>query len=51
MNICLAFAKFLGGILSGSVGLIADGIHSSSDIIALIVLFLGVRLSNRKTKS
>jgi cation diffusion facilitator family transporter len=50
MNICLAFAKFLGGILSGSVGLIADGIHSSSDIVASIALFLGVRLSNRKTK-
>ncbi len=50
MNICLAFIKFFGGVLSGSMGLIADGIHSSSDIVASIALFLGVKLSNRKTR-
>ncbi len=51
LNTGLAFIKFFGGILSGSLGLIADGIHSSSDIIASIALYFGVKLSNRKTKT
>ncbi len=50
INIFLAVFKFSAGIISGSIGLIADGIHSSSDIVASIALFLGVKLSARKSK-
>ncbi len=50
INIFLATFKLLAGFFSGSVGLIADGIHSSTDIVASVALFLGVRLSKRKSK-
>ena len=50
MNVFLAVFKFAAGAVTGSIGLIADGIHSSSDIVASIALYLGVKLSARKTK-
>ncbi len=50
VNIFLATFKLAVGFVSGSIGLIADGIHSSSDIIASVALFLGVKLSSRKSK-
>ncbi len=51
VNIFLAAFKLVVGFVSGSIGLIADGIHSSSDIVASVALFLGVKLSSRKSKS
>ncbi len=50
INIFLAVFKFVAGTISGSIGLIADGIHSSSDVVASVALFLGVKLSARKSK-
>jgi cation diffusion facilitator family transporter len=42
VNICLSAAQVGGGLLSGSQGLVADGIHSLSDLIAdFAVLFAG----------
>ncbi|MHA1875918.1 MAG: cation transporter [Promethearchaeota archaeon] len=51
MNIFLSASKFIVGVLSGSIGLMADGIYSASGIVASIALFLGIKLSNRKTKT
>jgi len=51
MNVFLSLSKFIVGILSGSIGLMADGIHSASDTVASIALFIGIKLSNRKTKT
>ncbi len=51
MNIALAAAKFAAGFFSNSVGLIADAIHSSSDIVASVALLIGVKLSNKKSKA
>ncbi len=40
VNICLSFTQITVGILSKSQGLIADGIHSLSDLVAdFVVLF------------
>ncbi|MGG1944863.1 cation diffusion facilitator family transporter [Trinickia sp. NRRL B-1857] len=40
VNLCLTLGQVLAGIVSGSQGLIADGIHSLSDLVAdFVVLF------------
>ena len=40
VNVCLTLAQVSAGIVSGSQGLIADGIHSLSDLVAdFVVLF------------
>ncbi len=44
VNIFLTLAQIIGGILSGSVALIADAIHNLSDAASLAIAFLPVRL-------
>lgn len=40
VNVCLTITQVIAGIFSGSQGLIADGIHSLSDLVAdFVVLF------------
>ena len=43
----LAVIKYLVGILSGSIALIADAIHSLTDVISSIGVFIGLRISSR----
>ncbi len=40
VNICLTVSQIFAGIVSGSQGLIADGVHSATDLVAdFVVLF------------
>ncbi len=48
VNIILLAAKLVGGILTGSIGLIADGIHSGSDLATDLVVIGGIQLGSRK---
>ena len=47
VNIGLTIAQVVAGILSGSQGLIADGIHSLSDLVADFVVLLAVHHSQK----
>jgi cation diffusion facilitator family transporter len=47
-NLSLAIIKGLIGILSGSIALIADAVHSFSDIFASLAVYIGLKLSRRK---
>lgn len=47
-NLILAIIKGVVGVLSGSIALIADSIHSFSDIFASLAVYIGLRLSRRK---
>jgi len=47
VNILLMFGKFVSGLVSGSAALIADGLHSLSDLVTDIVVLLSARISNR----
>src|SRR5699024_5525566 len=47
VNIFLALLKAIGGILSGSRALIADALHSASDIAGSIVILFAVKISNK----
>ncbi|HUV40264.1 MAG TPA: cation diffusion facilitator family transporter [Sedimentisphaerales bacterium] len=46
-NILLACLKFVVGVLAGSIALVADGIHSFSDIATDVVVLVGVRIGAR----
>src|ERR1700758_4035863 len=43
----MAIAKFVVGILIGSLALISEALHSSVDVIATIITWMVVRVSDR----
>ncbi|MBN1941403.1 MAG: cation diffusion facilitator family transporter [Candidatus Diapherotrites archaeon] len=49
-NALIAAIKFFAGVTFGSIALVADAIHSFTDIITSIAVFFGIRFSEKKTK-
>ena len=47
-NLFLVAVKLTGGILGHSAAMISDAVHSSADILASLVAWLGVRLGRRR---
>ncbi len=47
-NLALAVMKLAVGFLSGSIALIADGVHSFSDIFASVAVYIGLKLSQKE---
>jgi cation diffusion facilitator family transporter len=47
VNILLAVLKYWAGIVSGSIALLADALHTLSDSISSIVVIVGSRLSSK----
>ncbi len=47
INVLLTFAQVAGGMIAGSVALIADGVHNFSDAAALVLAFGARRLARR----
>lgn len=47
VNIGLTVAQIVGGILSGSLALIADALHNLSDAISLVIAFGARRIARR----
>jgi len=45
-NIFLIIIKVIAGVLSGSVSIISEAIHSSMDLMAAIIAFFSVRISS-----
>ena len=50
VNSLLSLIKIIGGILSGSAALTADGIHSLSDLAASFSVLTGIIIANKKAK-
>jgi cobalt-zinc-cadmium efflux system protein len=46
-NMALTAAQIVGGVLSGSLALIADALHNFSDAIALILAFFARKIARR----
>ena len=51
INIVLIIAKLAGGILVSSLALIADGIHSLTDLITDLIVLWGLKLAARPADS
>lgn len=47
VNFGLGISKLIFGFLTGSVALIADGIHSSLDVFSSFITFLGLRIAKK----
>ena len=47
-NIVLSGVKVVFGVLSGSIALIADGLHSLSDIVTDIAVLIGVYVGSKE---
>ncbi len=47
INLVLTLAQIIGGIVSGSLSLVADALHNFSDAIALIIAFAARRIARR----
>ena len=47
VNLLLTVAQFVGGLLSGSIALIADAIHNLSDALSLVIAFAARRIARR----
>lgn len=48
VNVCLSAGQVVAGMVAGSQGLIADGIHSLSDLLADFVVLLANRHSHKE---
>jgi cobalt-zinc-cadmium efflux system protein len=47
VNMALTVAQIIGGIVSGSLAMIADAIHNFSDAISLIIAFFARKIARR----
>lgn len=47
LNIFLLIIKIIAGLMIGSTALIADGIHSGSDVITSVGVIIGVKMSQK----
>ena len=48
INMLLSFAEFTGGIISGSVALIGDALHNTSDALSILVAIVAFKIGRRK---
>lgn len=46
-NTTLIILKIIAGLLSGSVSIVSEAIHSGMDLVASIIAFLSVRISSK----
>ncbi|MCI0498943.1 MAG: cation diffusion facilitator family transporter [Planctomycetales bacterium] len=51
VNITLTLAKIIIGLMSGLMSVVADGVHSLSDMATDVAVLLGMRLGSRKPDS
>ncbi|WP_457606070.1 cation diffusion facilitator family transporter [Nitratifractor sp.] len=50
VNLFLSLIKIAGGLISGSAALVADGVHSLSDLAASLSVYVGIVISNKKSE-
>jgi len=46
-NLVLSIGKIIAGVIGNSSALITDGIHSASDIVTSLAVFLGMKIAKR----
>ncbi|MBP8179091.1 MAG: cation transporter [Spirochaetes bacterium] len=48
LNVIITMAEYIGGIISGSLALVSDAGHNLSDVISLILGYIGQKVSQHK---
>lgn len=49
INIVLSILKLIAGIVSSSMAMITDAIHSATDVFSTIIVIIGVKVANKKS--
>lgn len=47
LNLILTIAQIIGGIISGSLALIADALHNLSDVLSMIIALISKKIARR----
>src|SRR5210317_1603966 len=47
LNIIITDSQVLGGIVSGSLSLLSNALHNSSDVLSLIISYFAAKLSRK----
>lgn len=48
-NVAIVIAEYIGGLLSGSLALLSDAGHNFSDVLSLIISYIGERFSHSES--
>lgn len=48
LNVVLTVAQIAGGVVAGSVALVADALHNLNDAMALVIVWISRRISRRR---
>ena len=51
INMLLSVAEIIGGIISGSVSLIGDALHNTSDAFSILIAVIAFRIGNKKASA
>ena len=51
INMLLSIAEIIGGIISGSVALIGDALHNTSDALSILIAIIAFKIGNKKASS
>jgi cobalt-zinc-cadmium efflux system protein len=51
INILLSIAEVFGGIVSGSVALIGDALHNTSDAFSILIAVIAFKIGNKKASA
>ncbi len=51
INMILSVAEFVGGIVSGSVALIGDALHNTSDALSILIAVIAFKIGNKKASA
>jgi cation diffusion facilitator family transporter len=50
VNLLQSLAKFVGGVLSGSLSLIGEAVHSLSDSFASVIAYISIKFSTKRNE-
>lgn len=51
INMLLSLAEIIGGVISGSVSLIADALHNTSDAFSILIAVIAFKIGNKKASA
>ena len=51
INMLLSIAEIVGGIISGSVALIGDALHNTSDALSILIAIIAFKIGSKKASS
>lgn len=51
LNVLITITEFIGGVLSGSLGLISDAFHNLEDSLSIVIAYVANVVGKRKNNS